>query len=58
MKIKLTGKEDNVLKILQNLNSKAVRTTRNSITVSTPKGARQFFIGDTIEIEDGEVVSR
>lgn len=58
MKIRFTGTEENVLKILSNLpeeKAKAVRVIQNSIIIATDKGAKQVFKGDSIIIEENTV---
>jgi hypothetical protein len=54
MKIKYTGKESDVLKILSELKgrAKAIRVTGREIVIQ----GKAFYVGDEITIENGEVV--
>lgn len=54
MKVKYTGKSVQILNIMQALNkTSCVRVFGNSITLPTEKGAKAFYKGDTIIIENG-----
>jgi hypothetical protein len=57
MEIKFTGKEIDVLRIIENLpgKAKAVRAYKNSITIPTNTGTKQVFIGDTVVIDGDKV---
>jgi len=54
MKIKYTGKESEVCAILSALNSKGARVQGRAIVIPTVDGAKEFYIGETIVIENGE----
>lgn len=58
MKIKFSGGEEDILKILATLQgeTKAIRVIGNSIIIPTKEGAKQVHKGDTVII-DGETIT-
>lgn len=57
MKIKYTGTQANIQKIIDNLpgKTKAIRSLDKTIIIPTSKGAKQIFKGDIIVIDNENV---